>query len=200
MKVRIVGKWGWGVALLVLSLGASCLAQDSRAPAAQTSSVEEESTNAPPAKSIEPTVAETTNAVEITEAPVSPIAQQKTVPPNIHPTRPLAEIIKLANSGVEEGVMMAFVTNSTSTFNLSAEEIIYLKDIGIPDHVVTAMILRDQTLRIDSATTLAAAAPPPSEEPPVAPNASDVAPQPDSMAAQYPPEQAAAPTEVARSE
>jgi len=197
MKVRILGKWGLGAALVVASLAARCLAEDPSPPPAQTTSVAEEATNAPPPKAIEPTLAQTTNGVEITEAPVSPIAQEKTVPPSIHPTRPLAEIIKLANSGVEEGVMMAFVTNSASTFNLSAEEIIYLKDIGIPDRVVTAMILRDQTLRADSATALAAAAPPPSEEPPVAPNASEVAPQPDAMAVQYPPEPATAPTEVA---
>jgi hypothetical protein len=109
----------------------------------------------------------------------------------------LAEIIKLANSGVEEGVMMAYVTNSASTFNLSAEEIIYLKDIGVPDRVVTAMILRDQTLHTDSVTALAAAAPLPPAEEPVAPNAAEVAPQPDATAAQYPSEPAPPPTEVA---
>jgi len=198
MKVRILGKWGLGVGLVLLPFAASCLAEDSSPPPAQTPAVAEPaSTNAPSSKPGESSPAASTNSVDITEAPVSPIPQEKTVPPSIHPTRPLAEIIKLANSGVEESVMMAFVTNSTSTFNLSAEEIIYLKDIGVPDRVVTAMILRDQTLRVDSATALAAAAPPPAEEPPVAPNASEVAPQPDAMAAQYPPEPAPAPTEVA---
>ncbi len=43
--------------------------------------------------------------------------------------------------------MLAFVTNSTSTFNLGAEEIIYLNDIGVPSAVVTAMIQRDQVLK-----------------------------------------------------
>ena len=43
--------------------------------------------------------------------------------------------------------MLAFVTNSTSTFNLGAEEIIYLNDIGVPSAVVTAMIQRDQALK-----------------------------------------------------
>lgn len=43
--------------------------------------------------------------------------------------------------------MLAFVTNSTSPFNLGAEEIVYLNDIGVPASVVTAMIQHDQTLK-----------------------------------------------------
>ena len=198
MKSGIVVKWGLGLGLVVLPLTTNCLAEDAVSPTVQVAAVaEQESTNAAPSRSGEPAVTNSTNAVDITEAPATPITQEKAVPPNIHPTRPLAEIIKLTNSGVEENVMMAYVTNSTSTFNLSAEEIIYLKDIGVPDRVVTAMILRDQTLRADSATALAAAAPPAADEPAVAPNASEVAPQPDAMAAQYPPEPAPGPTEVA---
>jgi hypothetical protein len=196
MKIGIVGKWALGVGFVLLPHVGICLAEDSSPPPAQTPAItEQESTNALTSKSAEPSVSDATTVIDIANAPTSPITEQKTLPPNIHPARPLAEIIKLNNSGVEEGVMMAFVTNSPSTFNLSAEEIIYLKDIGVPDRVVTAMILRDQTLHADSVTALAAAAPPPSE-PPVAPNASDVAPQPDATAAQYPPEPAVL-TEVA---
>ena len=42
---------------------------------------------------------------------------------------------------------MAFVTNSTSPFNLGVEEIIYLNDIGIPGSIVNAMMQRDQALK-----------------------------------------------------
>ncbi|MGH7973240.1 MAG: DUF6600 domain-containing protein, partial [Limisphaerales bacterium] len=116
------------------------------------------------------------------------------LPSSIRVTGPAAELVKLANSGVEEGVMMAFVTNSPSTFNLGAEEIIYLKDIGVPDSVVTAMILRDQTLRSEPATALAAAAPPPEA---MLPPPDEVAPQPDASAEGYPPEPPPAETEIA---
>jgi hypothetical protein len=75
------------------------------------------------------------------------MSTSKPLPPSVRPTAPVAELSKLADSGVEEGVMLAFVTNSTSTFNLGAEEIIYLNDIGVPSAVVTAMIQRDQTVR-----------------------------------------------------
>jgi hypothetical protein len=200
MKIGIFRNRGWAVGLALLPLVARGLAEDqNQKPPAITPPAalsEQGQTNLNASKVVEPSAVEATNLVDLVEAPVTPMAQEKTLPPSIHPARPLAEIIKLANSGVEESVMMAFVTNSTSTFNLNAEEIIYLKDIGVPDVVVTAMILRDQTLRSESITTLAAAAPPPAEMP-VAPNASEVAPQPDATAAAYPPEQAPPPTEVA---
>src|SRR5262249_55422933 len=63
--------------------------------------------------------------------------------------------------------------------------------------VVTAMILRDQSLHADAATALAAATPPPPSEMPVAANAAEVAPQPDGTAPTYAPETAPPPTEVA---
>ena len=44
----------------------------------------------------------------------------------------MAGVIQLADSGVEEGVLLAYVNNSISTFNLGSDEIIYLKDLGVP--------------------------------------------------------------------
>jgi hypothetical protein len=57
------------------------------------------------------------------------------------------------------------VTNSTSTFNLSPDAIIYLNDIGVPGSVVTAMIQHDQVLKGVSASQVAGAAPPPGVNP-----------------------------------
>src|SRR5258707_3801131 len=88
-----------------------------------------------------------TPAADFSDAPAQPISLEKPLPPNINPTGPVSEIVKLADSGLEESVMLAFATNSTSTFNLSSDEIVYLKDIGVPSSVVTAMIQRDEVLR-----------------------------------------------------
>src|SRR5262249_51075152 len=110
----------------------------------------------------------------------------KPLPHTIRPSSPTAEVIRLANSGIEDSVMMTFVTNSTGTFNLGAEQIIYLKDIGVPDAVVTAMIQRDQMLRALSTNTLTATihSPPiPTNFPTLSP--SEVAPQPDPSAPPY---------------
>jgi hypothetical protein len=68
------------------------------------------------------------------------------LPSDIEPDSPLAQVIRLAQSGVEESVLLAYVNNSGSAFNLTPDQIIYLKDLGVPNDVVTAMIQRDQQL------------------------------------------------------
>jgi len=73
------------------------------------------------------------------------------LPPNVDPSSPLAQVIKLTQAGVSEAVIMAYVTNSGSMFNLDPDKIIYLKDIGAPDAVVQAMIQRDQVLQAQMA-------------------------------------------------
>ena len=75
------------------------------------------------------------------------VSVEKPLPHNINPRGPLAEIVKLVNSGVNESVLLAFVTNSVHTFDLGAEDIIYLNDIGVPAAVVTAMIQRTRNSR-----------------------------------------------------
>ncbi len=97
---------------------------------------------------------------ELADAAVTPISTEKPLPPNMRPTAPAAQVIKLAESGVEESVMMAFVTNSPSTFNLGAEDIIYLNDIGVPGSVLAAMMQRDKALKELSASALPAPAAP----------------------------------------
>ena len=57
------------------------------------------------------------------------------------------EITKLVQAGVDSGVILAYVTNSPNTFRLEADEIVYLKDIGMSPALVTAMIQHDQKIR-----------------------------------------------------
>jgi hypothetical protein len=75
------------------------------------------------------------------------------LPPNIYPTSPLAQVIRLTQAGVDESVIMTYVTNSPSTFNLDSDKIIYLRDLGLPNDVVTAMMQRDQALQQQMAST-----------------------------------------------
>ena len=137
-------------------------------------------TNAPAATLAEPPADE-----NLVNAAVKTVSAEKPLPPSISLSRPAAEVAKLANSGLDETVMLAFVTNSTSTFSLGAEDIIYLNDIGISGTVVMAMIQRDQALRDMAASAAPApAAPPPPEpaapEPAPAPLApTEMAPQPE---------------------
>jgi hypothetical protein len=106
------------------------------------------------------------------------------LPPNIYPTSPLAQVVRLTQAGVDEGIIMTYVTNSGSTFNLDSDKIIYLKDLGLPNEVVAAMMQRDQQLQ----QQMAAAA----YQPPVSPApAPDTTEQPETAPPPQPVEQPA---------
>ena len=157
MKSRINWKWSLGLALAVLPVVVG-FQQDSASEPANTDPAVEgaaasEQAAAPALAVPNSAVAAQTAEDDVVDAPAKPISTAKPLPPGVRPTAPVAEVIRLADSGVEESVMLAFVTNSTSTFNLGAEEIIYLNDIGVPSAVVTAMIQRDQALRELSANS-----------------------------------------------
>jgi hypothetical protein len=107
--------------------------------------------------------------------PPDSTTESAALPPNIFPTSPLAQVIRLTQAGVDESVIMTYVTNSGSTFNLNSDKIIYLKDIGLPNEVVTAMMQRDQQLRQQmTATTYE----PPAQPAPVTTEQPETAPPP----------------------
>jgi hypothetical protein len=73
---------------------------------------------------------------------------------------------------------MTYVTNSGSTFNLDSDKIIYLRDIGLPNEVVTAMMQRDQQLQQQmTATTYQPPPQPPPTPTPTEPPATEPPPQ-----------------------
>jgi len=79
--------------------------------------------------------------------PSGTVVATSELPANIAPTSPLAQVVRMAQAGVDESVLMSCITNSTGTFNLDADRIIYLRDIGVPNDIVTAMLQRDQSLQ-----------------------------------------------------
>ncbi len=106
-------------------------------------------------------------------APGAPGQPQAATPANLSPGA--AEVVKLATSGVGDEVVLAYINNSQAPFNLSANDVLYLKDIGLSPDVTTAMLNHDSTLRgqpqqyAPAATTPAsAAAPAPTPAPTVA--------------------------------
>lgn len=163
MKTRIFRGCSLGLALSLLPFVGGCNQQTSDKPQSLISVAEAETampaagTNtAPPAE-----VTNRTNTLS-TDKPVAaePATAEQPLPPNVRPSSPLAEVIKLAQAGVDEGVLQSFVANSTGTFNLDSDGIIYLSDIGVPNGIINAMIERDQTLKnqwANSASTAAAA-------------------------------------------
>jgi hypothetical protein len=80
------------------------------------------------------------------------------------------EVLKLSRAQVNDDTIVAFVGNSRRTYNLSASEIVYLREQGVSDRVLTAML--DQRKQVTSATVAS-----------TAPQTSN----PDSTRAQYAP-------------
>lgn len=93
------------------------------------------------------------------------------------PSYSTSEVIKLFQAGTGDEVVLAYVKNSQLPFNLSANDILTLKNAGVSSPVITAMLQHDTTLK---KTYLAAAAAPAT---PVAPQAAPAAPVPVPVAA-----------------
>ena len=88
------------------------------------------------------------------------------LPSDIAPDSALAQVVQMAQSGVNESIILNYIQNSSAPFNLTANQIIYLKDLGLPDDAVKAMMQRDQQL---------GASQPPPTQPPAATTTTEVA-------------------------
>ncbi|MBI3848955.1 MAG: hypothetical protein HY298_01510 [Verrucomicrobia bacterium] len=110
----------------------------------------------------------------VAQAPTGPEQSPPTgtAPTNVSPS--VAEVIKLAESGVGEDVILSFIQNSKSTYDLSADDVFYLKDVGLSSPVITAMLNHDKALGNQSqqyAPTLQTPAAPAAVEAPATPPA-----------------------------
>ncbi len=195
MKRQTLWKWSLGVSSTIFLLAGTSLqtAAEPSKPAGGPSPILAAQQPAP----MEVVAEEGVPAAPDTDAAAKLVSEDKPLPANIKPGGPIAEVVKLANSGLDASVMLAFVTNSTRAFNLGAEEIIYLNDIGIPGGVVTAMLQHDQTLKTSLAVSAGGA--PAAQEPPApqtapaqnlqlsvnGPTPEQVAPQPGEGSAPY---------------
>jgi hypothetical protein len=91
---------------------------------------------------------------EVTTPPVgvpSPVAPPNNNPaiaaasPNFSPN--INELIKLSNAGVGDAVVLAFIKNSPTPYELSSSSIVQLKKQGISSDVIAAMLNHDAALR-----------------------------------------------------
>src|SRR5271170_5439716 len=119
-------------------------------------------------------------APETTAQPATPV----TPPPDIFPTSPLAQVVRLTQAGVDPSVIMTYITNSGSTFNLDSEKIIYASDAGVPSEMVTAMMQRDQFLQQQFVANQTAQQTQPAPPPEAAPtDTTEIAAQPEAQPA-----------------
>ena len=98
-------------------------------------------------------------------------AGEPKLPANLSPG--LTEIIRLAKGHVDENVILAFIQNSGQTYSPTADEIMYLSNLGLSHTVVAALFKRAPSARPEmdaaaSTTTVASAGLPPLDFPPAA--------------------------------
>jgi hypothetical protein len=78
-------------------------------------------------------------------------------------SRGVNDILKMLDAKVDPAVIRAYINNSTTAFNPTAQEIIGLKRRGVPDELITAMIQRGaevRTLQAQQAQAMAPMTPP----------------------------------------
>ena len=61
---------------------------------------------------------------------------------------PAAKVLKMYESGVGESVISSYAANAPDPFALTADQIIFLTDVGFADEVITAMIEHDKVLGV----------------------------------------------------
>jgi hypothetical protein len=159
-------QWFWRTAAIIL-LGAlpifsGCLRNG---PTEQTAITAAE---AEPALAAEPVGDEGRRAAEdgeVSDAAIKRVSADKQLPAKIQANPALSEVIQLADSGVHETVLLAYVANSTTAFALGPDEIIFLNDVGVPAAVVAAMIEHDTLLKQRAADVAESQPPPPVTNP-----------------------------------
>jgi hypothetical protein len=99
----------------------------------------------------------------VTRPPLAAAEAKTNVPPaplSIKVSPGLAEIIKMVQAGVREEVLLAYIVNSTNIFNVGADEIVYLNDLGVSSSVITTLIQHDASPDIIAMKKAGAAANP----------------------------------------
>lgn len=95
------------------------------------------------------------------------IASAQSLPPGVQ------DIVKLKQAGLSDDVILSQIKNSGATYNLSADQIIYLKNQGIGDAAIRALISGSGSAAAPAAPTPVTTTPPP---PPVTDTAPPAAP------------------------
>ncbi len=98
-----------------------------------------------------------------TEQPIPPPASASALPDYIAPGSPVAQVLKLAQAGVDANVIHTYIVNCPTAFNLDADKIIVLTDAGVTSDMVNDMFAHDKNFL---ASIAPAAAPAPTSPPP----------------------------------
>lgn len=101
-----------------------------------------------------------------------PLARVAPQPP-AHLSPGVQAVVDMVHAQVSVPVLLEYVNATTNIFQLESADIVYLKDLGIPDEVITAMLKRAGREPVATSGSEPAAAPGPTPETAPPPSASD---------------------------
>src|SRR5205823_13906743 len=88
------------------------------------------------------TVAAIPGATNLTAAPAEAVPKIVTAPPKLSPG--VDEIVQLAQAGVGDEVLQAYIENSPVAYRLNVDELLYLHDLGLSAETIAAMVRHSQ--------------------------------------------------------
>lgn len=133
------GLWPAWVALVLLVAGCGATSVKEKAGAPVTNDAPAVAGGA----AAEVTLGESSAPPVAAEAP--PV--QRSLRPNAPLPDEVSRVVQLVESGAGEEVVRAYVGASEARYELSLDQIIYLRDIGVSDAVIAAMMRRGSELR-----------------------------------------------------
>ena len=154
MKTRKSLGWLFGMVLAVAGATSGCAQDGVNAPSPTSSS--------DAGKAIAPAANISAASQPSPAAPATPGKEgDQSLPPRTSLSPWAQEIQKLVRAGVDERVIMSYITNSAGIFNLTADQIIHLKSSGVSPQILSVMIQHDRQLVPSAGLMPAPAAAPP---------------------------------------
>jgi hypothetical protein len=121
-----------------------------------------------------------TPAAPTSQAPDQSVTSPGTTAPTASQTAPVhlaygvEDVLKLSRAKISEDIILNYVQNSGTIYNLSSQDIVYLRNEGVSDNTLKAMLDNRKRVEAASQASLAAAAAAQAAAPAtVAPNSAD---------------------------
>ncbi|HXR04295.1 MAG TPA: DUF6600 domain-containing protein, partial [Verrucomicrobiae bacterium] len=64
-----------------------------------------------------------------------------------------AEVLRMSEAGISDGVITSYIQSSANTYNLDADQIVYLRDVGVSSTVLNALVAHGQAAADGQAET-----------------------------------------------
>lgn len=140
MKKCLSMTWISGMAVVLIATWATPGMAQSNPPVTSSSSKTDKGTTAQTQPTHELVIPVTTGPPDMSSADSS---LEPAKPPEVHLSAWTTEIIKMTHAGISDQVLLTYIDNTPGTFNLGADQIIFLTQQGVSSETITEMLQHD---------------------------------------------------------